>query len=113
MLPRGGPLGSDDRHVITINIIIIIILSVEGGGVVSYLQAGEGCCLLSAPDNPPLDVLISSGELDLLKTVNSRYDGIISGQTTSTVVREVWTLKLKISHSVRWCWSATVQTSYN
>ena len=97
MLPRGGPLGSD-AHVITVNIIIIIIRA-QGSGVVSYLQAGEGCCLPGTSDNPPLDVLISSGELHLLKG-NSEIDA--GGQfyhdigvTTSTVVREVSTLELK------------------
>ena len=67
MLPRGGPLGSD--HVVTLNFIIIILIILgEGGGVVRQLQAGEGR-LPRTPDNPPLDVLISGGELDLLKSV--------------------------------------------
>ena len=40
--------------------------------------------------------------------------GLTRQPTISTeVVREVSTLKLKISHSVCWCRSATVQTSYN
>ena len=94
MLPRGGPLGSD-AHVITVNIIIIIIRA-QGSGVVSYLQAGEGCCLPGTPHNPPLDVLISSGELHLLKTTQLYHsdgaqfdDNIWCEVTTSTVVREV------------------------
>ena len=64
-LPRGGPLGSD--HVVMINFIIIIVIILgEGGGVVGQLQAGEGG-VPRTPHDPPLDVLISGGEFDLLK----------------------------------------------